>query len=515
MLVLCDEHIKKYKYKNTLQLLGSLHKEHQMPPPSYYKKPSEIDKALNEPKTPKYKSGTLHDQLHEFIATKHPSQTTHTQVTNKFPYIPKNMIEASLKTKEPIPGLHIPENTPAPTTNQTNNTYTTEEIDHTTSNVQYLLTWNTGSIQSSLPSLDSVLNKTSNPAIVFLQETKLSKNKSHKYIDKLFPEYYILYNGINSTNTTNRYMPYQPVRGGTAIAISKKYHTKNSTQCISTPINISPYLQAITLTQATLKPLTLMNLYMPTHDDDMHLVPLILDSIAQITTSSKIKNHNIILAGDFNRDIALIGRKQESITHPPNAQDKAWARFTNKLGLKYIPTNTDYSRQGGSNYTSQSLIYGYYKTEETTTLQCTTDVSNIYNSDHFPILLNLPNNTIILPNKPSTNTQERPYIPSPIPHHTLLKFHTMFEEESYSQVQTLQTQLNTTEHPLTFQDWENAKNGIEGLIQTMTECTLQSCCEEKLEPQTDRSTKQGGYIPHTIKKNGSSNSTYITAPAKS
>ena len=51
---------------------------------------------------------------------------------------------------------------------------------------------------------------------------------------------------------------------------------------------------------------------MPSHKDDIRLIPIIQQNITQQTTNHP--NHTHIVCGDFNRDIALIGRQNEYIT---------------------------------------------------------------------------------------------------------------------------------------------------------------------------------------------------------
>jgi hypothetical protein len=97
---------------------------------------------------------------------------------------------------------------------------------------------------------------------------------------------------------------------------------------------------------------------MPTHIEDITLIPII-----QTTTFNHIHNNplsNIILLEDFNRDIALIGRQHGTTRTASTQQDLEWKHFTNTLHLQHIPTDTDYSYQGGNNYTSTSLIDGFY-----------------------------------------------------------------------------------------------------------------------------------------------------------
>jgi hypothetical protein len=97
---------------------------------------------------------------------------------------------------------------------------------------------------------------------------------------------------------------------------------------------------------------------MPSHEEDLPLIPDIQATITQTITQHI--NHTIILCGDFNRDIVLIGRHHDNEFTPLQDQDHTWKDFTNNLQLTYIPTNTSFTRQGGANYTYTSLLDGFY-----------------------------------------------------------------------------------------------------------------------------------------------------------
>ena len=97
---------------------------------------------------------------------------------------------------------------------------------------------------------------------------------------------------------------------------------------------------------------------MPSHIEDIRLIPTI-----QQTTRIQIDthpNHTLILCGDFNRDIALIGRQNERRFIPLQEEDLLWRRYIESLSLTYISTNKNYSRQGRHNYTHTSLIDGFH-----------------------------------------------------------------------------------------------------------------------------------------------------------
>jgi endonuclease/exonuclease/phosphatase family metal-dependent hydrolase len=144
---------------------------------------------------------------------------------------------------------------------------------------------------------------------------------------------------------------------------------------------------------------------MPSHHNNLHLIPSIMQTITQQITYHH--NAHIILCGDFNRDIALFGHTEDLITHPPQQTDHHWRHFTQILGLNYIPTNTNYTKQGGLNYTHTSLLDGYFtKSPTIINYSSQTNVDFLQNSDHFPVSLFIPkNNLIAKPPPPSPPPQ--------------------------------------------------------------------------------------------------------------
>lgn len=56
-------------------------------------------------------------------------------------------------------------------------------------------------------------------------------------------------------------------------------------------------------------------MYMPSHEEDIRLIPYIMHTIN--TQINAHPNHIHTLCGDFNRDIALIGRQNEHGITPP------------------------------------------------------------------------------------------------------------------------------------------------------------------------------------------------------
>ena len=174
---------------------------------------------------------------------------------------------------------------------------------------------------------------------------------------------------------------------------------------------------------------------MPSHEDDLPLIPTIQTNIThQINTHP---NHTYIICGDFNRDVALIGRQNDQQTTPPQLEDYLWRSFITELELSYIPTNTTFSRQGGHNYTQNSLIYGIYiKTPHNQQFTSTTIQTTHLNSDHLPIQLRIPPNTLIA-NEPIIPSDPPPRILNPIPEENLENFHTQFFENNSDQIDEL------------------------------------------------------------------------------
>jgi hypothetical protein len=113
--------------------------------------------------------------------------------------------------------------------------------------------------------------------------------------------------------------PYNNPRGGLLTLIHQEYAFPSNIIKILTTENISPYLQIIKISNQFLVSYFLIHLYMPTHIANITHIPII-----QTTIFNHIHNNphsNIILLGDFNRDIALIGRQNGATNTAPIQQD--------------------------------------------------------------------------------------------------------------------------------------------------------------------------------------------------
>jgi exonuclease III len=332
---------------------------------------------------------------------------------HKFPYLPKQMVQEALKCLQPIPNFTHPNPI------QNHPPINPQHIPYTNPATK-ILSWNYGTLNTALPELQSLTNMPTPPSIIAIQETKLTASKSTKYLHRSFPQYKMIFNNTTTTTQTRRIhgQPHTNPRGGLLMLIHQHYAFRGNITKIPLTANISPYLQIIKITNHPLSAYFLIHLYMPTHIEDIILIPTI-----QTTIFNQIHNNplnNIIMIGDFNRDIALIGRQHGNTKTAPTQQDLEWKQFTNSLHLQYISTNTSYSYQGGNNYTSTSLIDGFYtKTQQNPsnipTFTSKTILNLKQNSDHFPICLDIPPNNIIAKKHTPTPNNNTPKILNPIP----------------------------------------------------------------------------------------------------
>ena len=237
-------------------------------------------------------------------------------------------------------------------------------------------------------------------------------------------------------------------------------------------------------------------MYMPSHDEDIRLIPEIMHTIN--TQINAHPNHIHTLCGDFNRDIALIGRQNGQGTTPPQEEDIRWRTYTDSLALTYIPTNTTYSRQGGHNYTHTSLIDGFYtNTQYATTYTSNTLQEQDLNSDHLPISLEIPPNTLLarvtqLSIPPSVR------ILNPIPQDKLNSFNTKFFEENAIQLNEITNLL--LKHHLTPDQWQQACTQMDNITQKISKNIEETCSAPPIPTLTNRAIQQGGYLPRKIQK---------------
>ena len=434
---------------------------------------------------------TIHIELYKFI---HNQETPPTSLTmlREFPFLLEKLITESLRCLENINEYSHPPplpTIPTPTLRTTTNT------NHETN----IITWNASSLNTSLPSLQSLTNNSlGNTAIINIQETKLTATKSTKYIQNLFPEYKLIFNNTHAlTRCVQQRMPYTPGRGGLLTLIHNKYAFPGNITKIPTPANISPYLQIIKINNHPLLPWLIIHMYMPSHLEDIHLIQYI--KIAITNQINAHPNHIHILCGDFNRDIALTGRQNYNNNTPPQEEDIQWKTFTTTLNLEYIPTNNNFSRQGGFNYTSTSLIDGFYiNSPDNNKFISTTNTNMNLNSDHYPVTLHNPQNILIGRPPPPANTAPTRIL-NPIPPENLENFNIKFFEENSTQLNELTNLLENHNH-LTSDQWKEACLALDNIVEKISITIEKSCKATPIPTLTNRTAQQGGFLPRKLSK---------------
>ena len=350
---------------------------------------------------------------------------------------------------------------------------------------------------NTAPSNIQDLIRHTNPTIIAIQETKLTATKSIKYILNLFPHYKLIFNNTHAlTRCIQQRIPYTLARGGLLTLINQKYTFPGNITKIPSPVNISPYLQIIHVKNHPLQPWLIIHLYTPSHIEDTRLIPNIQQTIRiQIDAHP---NHTYILCGDFNKDIALIGRHNEQRFTPPQEEDILWNIYAESLSLTYIPTNTNYSRQRGHNYTHTSLIDGFYtNTQNSNKYTSTTLLEPNLNLDHLPIILHIPPNKLLArqPLPPTTCTTK---IMNPIPQENLEKFKIIFFEENAIQLNNITDLLSLDQ--LTENQWQSTCSQLDHIIQKISKTIVSTCSTTPIPTLTNKTSQQGGFLSRKLQK---------------
>jgi hypothetical protein len=250
---------------------------------------------------------SIHKEIYTFITTERPNIEI---LLQKFPYLPEKLALETLKCLHPLPNFTIPNPIHDHPILQARNTpYTNPPTN--------ILSWNCGALNTALPGLQALIDKPTPPSIIAIQETKLTASKSTKYLKRLFPQYKMIFNNTATKTQPRRIQgqPYNNPKGGLLTLIHQEYAFPGNITKIPTTEDIFPYLQIIKIANQSLSIYFLIHLYMPIHIDDITYIPTI-----QTTIFNHIHNNprsNIILFGDFNRDIALIGRQNGATNTAP------------------------------------------------------------------------------------------------------------------------------------------------------------------------------------------------------
>jgi hypothetical protein len=170
------------------------------------------------------------EKLYSFITNYQPNLEL-LQLT--FPYLPESLLTEFLKCLYHIPNFIHPthiQNPPPITPQQNPRTAITTSI----------ITWNCGSLNTTIPGKQSIINKNPQPAIIAIQETKLTASKSTKYLQRLFPTYKMIFNNTSSQTKHNRIIgqPYHNPRGGLLTLIHQNYTFLGNISKIPTSIDI-------------------------------------------------------------------------------------------------------------------------------------------------------------------------------------------------------------------------------------------------------------------------------------
>ena len=120
------------------------------------------------------------------------------------------------------------------------------------------------------------------------------------------------------------------------------------------------------------------------------------------------------------------------------------------------------------------------------------------NSDHYPVTLHIPYNTLIA--TPPTPTNILPNkILNPIPPENLKKFNIIFFEENSTQLNELTTLLENHQY-LNPDQWQKACTSLDNIINKISETIEKTCKAAPLPNLTYRTSHQGGFLPRKLAK---------------
>jgi hypothetical protein len=108
------------------------------------------------------------------------------------------------------------------------------------------------------------------------------------------------------------------------------------------------------------------------------------------------------------------------------------------------------------------------------------------NSDHYPIILHIPHNTLIARPPPPTHTSPTRIL-NPIPPENLEKFSISFFEENSTQLTTLTILLENHQH-LTPDQWKEACTSIDYIVNKISETIEKTCKADPLPSLTNRAS---------------------------
>ena len=114
-------------------------------------------------------------------------------LNNKFPFLPNNLLNETLIKFQPITDcIHPPPPLliclPIP-----------PRINQDTRSNTQIISWNASSLNTALSNIQDLIQQSHiRPAIIIIQEIKLTATKSIIYIQNIFPQYKLIFNNIHS-----------------------------------------------------------------------------------------------------------------------------------------------------------------------------------------------------------------------------------------------------------------------------------------------------------------------------
>ena len=378
---------------------------------------------------------TIHKKLYDYIHL-NSNILSIQNLMKAFPYLPRQLRIEALGYNQPIDENTHPD-LPSPPPPDTKLTPPNESLP-LTSLESCAFAWNASSLNTAMPYLQDLIqtHKTHHQLSPYKKLSYPPPNPPTISNDCFHTTNFFLTTHIITRGTRQR-MTYRGYRGGLLLLIHKKHAFPGNLTKVPTPAEMSTFLQIIRIANQPLQPWLLLNLYMPSHEEDIPLIPIIQHTITYQVNLHP--NHTYILCGDFIRDIALIGRQNDQQTTPLQPKDHLWRSFTTSLELSYVPTNTKFSRQGCHNYTQNSLMDGFFiKTPNNNQYTSTTNQDTQLNSDHLPIHLQIPPNTLIAKD-PAITSEPPPRILNPISQEKIDEFHNFLSERHSNQIDDLTT----------------------------------------------------------------------------
>jgi len=181
--------------------------------------------------------------------------------------------------------------------------------------------------------------------------------------------------------------------------------------------------------------------------------------------------------------------------------------------LEYIITDTSFSKQGSNNYTTTSLIDGFYINSPNNNIySSTTNINMNFNSYYYPITLHIPHNTLVArPIPPTNNTETR--ILNPIPLENLEKFNAKFFEENFIHLDNLTATLVNHDH-LTNIQWQEACTSLDDIIGKISQTIKKTYKVAPLPHLTNRTAQQRGFLPCKLAKSWKKTHSHLSSNKK-